>query len=325
MKSVVVTEHGGPEVLKVRESDDPTPRKHEVLVRVHAAGINFIDTYHRTGQYAGFPPFTPGMEGAGEVEAVGDDVTEFEAGDRVAWAGYRGSYAELAAIPATKLVPVPDDLDLDVAAAMLLQGMTAHYLTRSAYQLTDSDTCLVHAAAGGTGLLICQIAKRAGARIIGTASTEEKAQNARDAGADDMILYTERSFLDAVKELTDDKGVDVVYDSVGKDTFMDGFDALKMRGTMVLFGASSGAPEPLDPQTLNKKGSLYLTRPSLFDYIDTREELLERSGDIYRWAAAGELEVRIDSRWALDQAADAHRHLESRKSSGKLLIQPGKS
>lgn len=323
MKAVMVTEHGGPEVLQLQEVDDPKVRRNEVLVRVRAAGVNFIDTYHRTGDYPGFPPFTPGMEGAGEVESVGSDVTEFEVGDRVAWAGRRGSYAELQAVPADKVVPVPDDLDLDVAAAVLLQGMTAHYLTRSTYRLTDIDTCLVHAAAGGTGLLICQIAKRSGARIIGTASTEEKADNARHAGADEMILYTERDFKEAVMELTDDEGVDVVYDSVGQETFMKSLESLKLRGTMVLFGASSGPVEPVDPQVLNHKGSLFLTRPTLFDYVRTREQLLERSGDIFAWAAAGELDVVIDSRWDLSAADDAHRHLESRESSGKLLIVPG--
>ena len=325
MKAVIVTEHGGPEVLEVQEIDDPTPRKHEVVVEVAAAGVNFIDTHHRTGAYPGFPPFTPGMEGAGTVTAVGENVEDVSVGDRVAWAGRRGSYAELQAVPANKVVPVPDDLDFDQAAALLLQGMTAHYLTRSTYRLTEDDTALLHAAAGGTGLLICQIAKRSGARLIGTASTEEKAANAREAGADDMILYTERDFEEAVKELTDGRGVDVVHDSVGKDTFDKSLACLRKRGMMVLFGASSGAVDPIDPQVLNHKGSLFLTRPTLFDYIETREQLLERAGDLFAWAAAGELEVTIDSRWSLSEAADAHRHLESRKSSGKLLIQPGKA
>ena len=325
MKAVIVTEHGGPDVLEVQEVDDPQPRKHEVVVEVAAAGVNFIDTYHRTGAYPGFPPFTPGLEGAGTVTAVGENVDDVAVGDRVAWAGRRGAYAELQAVPANKAVPVPDDLDFDTAAALLLQGMTAHYLTRSTYRLTENDTALVHAAAGGTGMLICQIAKRSGARIIGTASTEEKAANARDAGADDMILYTERDFEEAVKELTDGRGVDVVYDSVGKETFDKSLQCLRKRGTMVLFGASSGAVEPVDPQVLNHKGSLFLTRPTLFDYIETREELLERAGDLFEWAAAGELEVTVDSRWSLSEAGDAHRHLESRKSSGKLLIQPGKA
>lgn len=324
MKAVIVSAHGGPDVLEVREVDDPQPGDREVVVEVAAAGVNFIDTYHRTGAYRGSPPFTPGMEGAGTVTAVGADVDDVAVGDRVAWSGHRGSYAELQAVPADKVVPVPNDLGLDQAAALLLQGMTAHYLTRSTYQLTDADTALVHAAAGGTGMLVCQIGKRSGAQILGTASTEAKAANARAAGADEMILYTERDFEEAVEELTGGRGVDVVYDSVGKDTFHKSLACLRKRGTMVLFGASSGAVEPIDPQILNRRGSLFLTRPSLFDYVEARDELRERAGDVFAWAAAGELEVTIDSRWSLAEAGDAHRHLESRKSSGKLLIQPGK-
>lgn len=320
MNAIVVTEHGGPDVLALREQDDPQPRKHEVVVRVHAAGVNYIDTYHRTGAYPGFPPFVPGMEGAGEVAAVGADVTDVAVGDRVAWAGRRGSYAELQAVPAHRVVPVPDELDLDLAAALMLQGMTAHYLTRSAFRLQEGHTCLIHAAAGGTGLLMCQLASRAGARILGTASTEAKAANATEAGADEMILYTERDFKEAVMDLTDGAGVDVVFDSVGQETFMDSLESLKTRGTMVLFGASSGAVDPVDPQVLNHKGSLFLTRPTLMDYIATREELEARSSDLFAWAAAGELDVRVDSRWNLADAADAHRRLESRESSGKLLL-----
>ena len=322
MNAIVVADYGGPEVLTLQRVDDPAPSPSDVLVRVGAAGVNYIDTYHRTGAYPVATPFTPGVEGAGEVMAVGENVEGVRPGQRVAWCGARGAYAELQAVPAAKLVPVPDGLEFDVAAAVLLQGMTAHYLTRSTFPLREDHTCLIHAAAGGTGLLLCQLARRAGARVLGTASTEAKADAARAAGADEVILYTDRDFYDAVMDLTGGRGVDVVYDSVGRATFTKSLDSLARRGTMVLFGASSGAVEPIDSQLLNRKGSLYLTRPSLFHYVDARDELLERAKDVFRWVATGELQVTIDSRWNLAGASDAHRRLESRASSGKLLLEP---
>ena len=322
MEAVVVRDHGGPEVLVSARVEDPAPGPEEVLVRVRWAGVNFIDTYHRSGAYAGDTPFVPGVEGAGEVVAVGSGETGVQEGDRVAWFGARGAYAELQAVPAEKVVPVPAGLALDAAAAGLLQGMTAHYLTRDTFALREGHTCLVHAVAGGTGSMLCQLARRAGARVLGTTSTEEKAHRARAAGADEVILYTERDFREAVMDLTGGVGVDVVYDGVGRATFMKGLDTLRRRGTMVLFGAASGPVEPIDPQLLNQKGSLFLTRPSLFHHVGDREELLGRSADVFAWIAEGALDVTVDSRWALADAAEAHRRLESRASSGKLLLEP---
>ena len=322
MRAIVVRDHGGPEVLLPQQVDDPTPGPEDVLVHVRWAGVNYIDTYHRSGAYAGNTPFTPGVEGAGEVLAVGSDVTHVQKGDRVAWCGARGAYAELQAVAADRVVPVPAGLDLDAAAAILLQGMTAHYLTHDTFPLREGHTCLVQAAAGGTGLMLCQLARRAGARVLGTTSTEAKAQRARAAGADEVILYTQRDVHEAVMESTGGAGVDVVYDGVGRATFMKGLDSLRRRGTMVLFGAASGPVEPFDPQTLNHKGSLFLTRPSLFHHINDREELLARSADVFAWTAEGALDVTIDSRWTLADAAEAHRRLESRASSGKLLLEP---
>ena len=284
--------------------------------------MNFIDVYHRTGLYKLPLPFTPGMEGAGVVESVGEGVTEVQLGDRVAYAMAVGAYAELAAVPSWQLVKIPATMDFSSAAAAMLQGMTAHYLTHSTYAIQRGDTILVHAAAGGAGLLIAQMAKRRGARVIGTVSTEEKARLARSAGVDEVILYTEADFEAEVKRLTEGKGLPVVYDSVGKTTYEKSLNCLRPRGMMVLFGQSSGAVPPIDPGILAAKGSLYLTRPSLGHYSATREELLSRADDVLGWVSKGELKLRIEKTFALSDAAEAHRELESRRTTGKLLIIP---
>ncbi|HEV7515836.1 MAG TPA: quinone oxidoreductase [Thermoanaerobaculia bacterium] len=323
MKAIRVHQTGGPEALRYEEVPDPTPGAGEAVVRVEAAGVNFIDVYHRTGLYkVASLPFTVGQEGAGTVEAVGDGVRELRPGDRVAWTSAQGSYAEKAAVPAAKLVSLPAGVTTRQGAAAMLQGMTAHYLACSTYPLKPGDTCLVHAAAGGVGLLLCQIAKLRGARVLGTTSTEEKAALARAAGADEVILYTEKDFAAEVKRLTGGKGVQVVYDSVGKTTFEKSLDSLVPRGMMVTFGQSSGSIPPFDPGILNPKGSLFLTRPSLFHYIASREELLARAGDILGWIAEGKLRLRTEFEFPLAQAADAHRALEGRKTTGKVLLIP---
>jgi NADPH2:quinone reductase len=323
MQAIRVHQTGGPEVLRYEEVPDPTPGPGEAVVRVEAAGVNFIDVYHRTGLYK-VPslPFTLGQEGAGTVEAVGEGVTELHPGDRVAWTSVPGSYAGKAAVPVARLVPLPEGVTARQGAAAMLQGMTAHYLACSTYPLKPGDTCLVHAAAGGVGLLLCQIAKLRGARVLGTTSTEEKAALARAAGADEVILYTEKDFVAEVKRLTDGKKVQVVYDSVGKTTFEKGLDCIVPRGMMVTFGQSSGSIPPFDPSILNVKGSLYLTRPSLFHYIATREELLLRAGDVLGWIAQGKLRLRTEFEFPLAQTADAHRALEGRKTTGKVLLVP---
>jgi NADPH2:quinone reductase len=322
MKAIRVHEFGGPEALRFEEVPLPEPGPGEVRVKIEAAGVNFIDVYHRMGRYPGQPPITLGVEGAGVVDAVGPDVTEVKPGKRVAYAMQQGSYAEYVVAPAWKLVAIPDGLDTQRAAAVLLQGMTAHYLTHSTYPLQPGDTALVHAAAGGTGLLVVQLAKRRGARVIGTVSTEEKARLAREFGADEVILYTQADFEAETKRLTGGRGVDVVYDSVGQTTFDKGLNCLRPRGYMVLFGQSSGSVPPLDPQVLNSKGSLFLTRPYLGHYMADRAELLARAGDLFGWMAAGELRVRVDRAFPLSQAAEAHRYLEGRKTQGKLLLIP---
>jgi NADPH2:quinone reductase len=286
------------------------------------SGINFIDVYFRTGLYKADLPFTPGSEGAGIVEAVGPEVTEVAVGDRVAYAMARGSCAEYAIVPAWQLVKVPDGVDLKVAAAAMLQGMTAHYLTRSTYPLKKGDTALLHAAAGGVGLLITQMAKMLGAHLLGTVSTDAKAALAREAGADEIILYTRQDFEAEVKRLTAGRGVDVVYDSVGHTTFLKGLNCLRPRGMMALFGQSSGPVEPFDPGLLAAKGSLFLTRPSLAHYTATREELLWRAGDVLGWIQSGSLKVRIEKTYRLADAPQAYRDLEGRKTSGKLLLLP---
>lgn len=322
MKAIRVHEYGDVESLRYEDVAEPTPGAGEARVKIEAAGLNFIDVYQRKGSYLGELPFTLGLEGAGVVDAVGPGVTEWRPGDRVAYTGQIGSYAQYNNVPAGKLVSIPEAMSARSAAAALLQGLTAHYLVHSTYAIQPGDTALVHAAAGGVGLLLVQMAKRRGARVIGTVSTQEKAALASEAGADEVILYTEEDFEAETKRLTDGNGVDVVYDSVGKDTFDKSLDCLKRRGTMVLYGQSSGPAPSIDPQILNRKGSLFLTRPKLGDYTATQSELLERVGDVFTWMAAGELEVRIDKTFPLAEAAEAHRYLEGRKTKGKVLLIP---
>jgi NADPH2:quinone reductase len=323
VRAIRISEYGGPEVLKLDEVPAPGAGAGEALVRVRAAGVNFIDVYQRTGRYPLSLPFTPGNEAAGTVEAVGEGVDEVRVGDRVAFAMQLGAYAELVALPAWKLVALPEGVDERQAAAAMLQGMTAHYLTHATYPIRRGDTVLVHAAAGGVGLLLCQMAHRLGARVIGTVSTEEKARLAREAGADEVIRYTEADFEEEVRRITDGAGVEAVYDSVGKTTFDKGLNCLKPRGTMALFGASSGAVPPFDPLVLSTKGSLYVTRPTLAHYARDRAELLSRAGDVLGWVAAGELSIRVERTYPLAEAAAAHRDLESRATSGKLLLEVG--
>jgi len=322
MKAVRVHQNGGPDVLRYEDIPVPEPATGEARVKIEAIGLNFIDIYQRTGLYPIKIPFTLGMEGAGIVDAVGANVVEVKKGDRVAYSMHLGSYAEYAVVPAWKLVPLPRHIDSRSAAAVMLQGMTAHYLTRSTYPLKKGETALVHAAAGGVGLLLIQVAKRTGATVFGTVSTEEKAKLAREAGADEVILYTQTDFLTEVKRLTNGAGVHVVYDSVGKDTFEKSLDCLRPRGYLVLFGNSSGPVPPFDLGRLAAKGSLFVTRPTLIHYASNREELLQRSGDLFKWIANGELKLRIDKTFALKDAAEAHRQLEARKTTGKVLLIP---
>ena len=322
MKAIRVHEAGGPEVLRLEEVPASEPSAGEVLVKTHAIGVNFIDIYFREGLYGGSFPFTPGFEAAGEVLAVGFDVTGVGVGDRVAYSSVMGSYAEQTSVPADQLIEMPADLDFETAAASLLQGMTAHYLSHSTYPLAAGETALVHAAAGGVGLLLIQMAKMCGARVIGTVSSQEKADLAREAGADEVILYTQADFEEQVKRLTDSQGVEVVYESVGKATFDQSLNCLKPRGYLVLFGQSSGPVPPVDPQTLNAKGSLFLTRPSLFHYISTREALLHHAGQVLGWVTQGKLKIRVGKRFALSEAGEAHRALEGRHTTGKVLLIP---
>jgi NADPH2:quinone reductase len=322
MKAVRVEQFGGPEVLKIEEVPLAEPGEGEARVKIEVIGVNFLDIYQRIGRYQGTLPFILGQEAAGTVDAVGPGVTEVKPGDRVAYAGVQGSYAEYAIVPAWRMVPIPAGVDLEQAVAAMVQGITAHYLAISTYPLKDGDTALVHAAGGGTGQLLVQVAKHCGARVIGTVSTEEKAGLARQAGADEVILYTQTDFEAEVKRLTDNAGVEVVYDSVGKDTFDKSLNCLKRRGYMVLYGASSGAVPSIDPQVLNAKGSLYLTRPFIGHYTANRAELLGRANDVLNWIAAGELKVRIDKTFLLTEVAQAHRYLEDRQSKGKLLLIP---
>ncbi len=322
MQAIQVTACGGPERLEMRTLDDPVPRAGETLVRVAAAGVNYLDVYQRQGHYRVDLPFVPGSEAAGEVVAVGDGVEGVAVGDVVAYNGALGAYAELQRVPARLLVRLPQGVTAKQAAAAMLQGMTAHYLSHDAFPLAAGQVCLVHAAAGGTGLLLTQMARRRGARVIGTASTEEKAARARAAGADEVIRYDQVDFVEEALSLTGGEGVDVVYDGVGRATFERGLRALKPRGCMVLFGAASGPVEAFDPSLLVRHGSLSLIRPSLQHYVARREELERRAGEVLSWVADGELQLRIDSEWPLAEAADAHRRLESRASSGKLLLIP---
>jgi NADPH2:quinone reductase len=324
MKAIRVHAPGGAEALRVEDVPDPTPKAGEALVRIEAVGVNFIEVYFRTGVYkpAAYP-FTPGGEAAGVVESVGPGVTEVAPGDRVTTVNAQGAYAERALVAAARLVRVPDGVTTRQAAAVMLQGMTAHYLATSTRPLGPGDTCLVHAAAGGVGLLLCAIAKKRGARVIGTVSTPEKAALARAAGADEVILYTEQDFVTETKRLTGGKGVAAVFVSVGKTTFEKGLDVLAPRGTMALFGQSSGAAPAIDPQILNAKGSIFLTRPSLFAYVASREELLARAADVLGWVKDGSLPLRIDRELPLADAAAAHRALEGRGTAGKILLIPG--
>jgi len=322
VKAIRVHAPGGPEALRLEEIPLPAPGPGQVLIRVEAAGVNFVDVYHRKGLYPVAFPFTPGREAAGVVERVGEGVTTCRAGDRVACESLTGGYAEYALAGAERVVPLPDGIKPRVGAAVLLQGLTAHYLATSTYPLRPGDTCLVHAAAGGVGLLLCQIARRLGARVIATVSTEEKARLAREAGAHDVILYTEDDFQAETWRLTGGAGVQVVYDSVGRTTFLKGFDCLAPRGTMALYGQSSGPVGALDPQLLNQKGSLFLTRPNLAHYVATRAELLRRGAEVLGWVADGSLSVRIDREFPLAAAAEAHTELEARRTTGKVLLIP---
>ncbi|MBI3990304.1 MAG: quinone oxidoreductase [candidate division NC10 bacterium] len=322
MKAIRVHEPGGPDVLRSEEVPTPTPGAEEGLVRIEASGLNYIDTYHRAGLYKMPLPFTPGVEAAGVVTAVGSHVRDIQIGDRVAYTGVPGAYAEYAVVPAARLVKLPEGVDTKTAAAAMLQGMTAHYLTRTTYPLKRGDTALVHAAAGGVGLLLVQMAKRLGARVFGTVSTEAKAQLAKEAGADAVILYTEQDFEAEVKRLTNGQGVNVVYDSVGQTTFEKSLNVLAPRGYLVLFGQSSGPVPSFDPIVLSAKGSLFLTRPTLGHYTITREELLQRAGDVLGWVKSGQLKLRIEQTFPLAEAAEAHRRLEGRQTTGKVLLIP---
>jgi NADPH2:quinone reductase len=320
MRAIQIKQTGEPEVLTLAEVIKPVPGPGEALIAIEAIGVNFIDVYFREGRYPAALPFTPGQEAAGTVVEVGGGVTAFKAGDRVAYCGVQGSYAEFAVVPAVRLVAVPNAVTFEQAAAAMLQGMTAHYLAHSAYAIKAGDTVLVHAGAGGTGLLLTQMAKRLGARVFTTVSTEEKAALSREAGADEAILYTQVDFAAEVKRLTDGAGLPVVYDSVGKSTFEQSLTCLRPRGTMVLFGGSSGAVPPFDLLRLTALGSLYITRPSLNSYIATRGELEARAGDVFAWLADGSLTLRTEHSYALQDAAEAHRALESRKTTGKVLL-----
>jgi NADPH:quinone reductase len=322
MKAIQVKQFGGDEVLEFADLPLPQPKPNEVLVEIAAAGVNFIDVYNRTGHYKVQLPFVPGQEGAGTVTAVGKDVTTVKVGDRAAYTGVLGSYAEYAAVPADRLVKIPQGVSERDAAAAMLQGMTAHYLSHDTFPLKKGQTALVHAAAGGVGLLLVQMAHHIGARAIGTVSTEEKAKLAREAGADDVILYTQTDFEAETKRLTGGKGLDVVYDSVGKATFDKGFNVLRPRGMMVLFGGSSGPVSAVDPLMLSQKGSLFLTRPSLTHYIITTEELQARAGAVLGMIKQSKLKLRIQHIYPLAQAQQAHRDLEARTTTGKLLLIP---
>ncbi len=322
MKAIRIQQHGGPEVLRIEEVPTPVPGEDQVLVRIEAIGVNFIDVYHRTGLYEVSTPFTPGMEASGIVESIGRNVTGLRGGDRVAYAMAIGSYAEFALVPAWQLVKLPGQLDSRLAAAVMLQGMTAHYLTQTTYPVKSGDSVLLHAGAGGVGLLVIQMAKKRGARVIATVSTEDKARLVRETGADEVVLYTQKDFEAEVKNLTGGKGVQVVYDSVGKATFEKSLNCLVPRGMLVLFGQSSGPVPPFDPSLLASKGSLFLTRPSLTQYATTRQELLHRAGEVLNWVASGDLKVRTEKTFSLAEAAEAHRQLEGRLTTGKVLLIP---
>src|SRR6478736_1233344 len=322
MKAIQVKRTGGPEVLELADLAVPEAKGNEAVVKIAASGVNFIDVYYREGRYKAVLPFVPGQEGAGQITSVGPDVKHLKVGDRVAYTAIMGSYAEYATVPEDRLVKIPRGVNYQQAAAAMLQGMTAHYLSHDTYPLKKGETALVHAAAGGVGLLLVQMAKNIGARVIGTVSTEEKAKLAREAGADEIILYTQSDFEVETKRLTENKGVHVVYDGVGKSTFEKGLNVLRPRGYMVLFGGASGAVPPFDPIALSQKGSLFLTRPSLFHYIATRQELEHRSSDIFNLIIAGKLKLRVGHVYKLEEVQQAHRDLEGRKTTGKILLVP---
>ena len=323
MKAIRVEAVGGPEMLRIAEIPDPVPGANEALVKVEAIGVNFIEVYQRSGLYKVKLPMTPGSEAAGTVIALGPNTkSDVEVGDRIAWQGVPGAYAELAKVPVDRAVKIPDGVSTDQAAAVMLQGMTAHYLATRTFPLEPGDTCLIHAAAGGVGLLFCQIASRIGAHVIGTASTPEKAELAKAAGAKEIIDYTKQDFAAEVRRLTNGAGVKVVYDSVGKTTWEKSLDCLSPLGMLVVFGNSSGTVPPIDPMILSRKGSLFLTRPTLVNYVATRGDLLMRANAVLGAVASGDLKVRIERTFPLSQAGDAHALLESRKSAGKILLKP---
>jgi NADPH2:quinone reductase len=322
MKAIQVQKTGGPEALTPVDLPVPKPKPNEAVVKIAAIGVNFIDVYFREGRYPAPLPFVDGQEAAGTVTEVGSEVKSLKPGDRVAYTGTLGAYAEYAAVPADRLVRVPDKVTDQQAAAAMLQGMTAHYLIKTTYPLKKGETALVHAAAGGVGLLLLQLGRDIGARMIGTVGNEEKAKLAREAGADEVIIYTQQDFEAETRRITDNKGVDVVYDGVGKSTFEQGLNLLRPRGYMVLFGGASGPVPPFDPIKLSQKGSLFLTRPSLIHYIATREELEQRSGDIFNLIMSGKLKLRIQHVYKLEEVQQAHRDLEARKTTGKILLMP---
>jgi NADPH2:quinone reductase len=322
MKAIRIQQNGGPEVLKLEEVPTPQPGPGQALVKLEAIGVNFIDVYHRTGLYKTALPLTPGQEGSGTITALGEGAAAVKVGDRVAWTSVMGSYAEYQVVPADRLIKLPKGLEAKDGAAAMLQGMTAHYLATTTFPLQRGQTCLMHACAGGVGLLLTQIAKMRGATVIGTVSTDQKARLARDAGADHIIRYTEQDFEAEVNRITGGKKVDVVYDGVGKTTFDKSLNCLRRRGMMVLFGQSSGAVPPFDPSILNQKGSLFLTRPSLNAYIADRPELEQRANDVLGWIKNGKLKLTIGATFPLAQAAEAHRALEGRKTTGKVLLLP---
>lgn len=321
MHTIRVTETGGPEVLEWTSTERPVPGPGHLLVRVATAGVNFIDVYHRTGLYPQELPFVPGVEGAGRVEQLGPGVHGIEVGDRVAWAGLLGSYSEYAVVPAERAVVVPDGLGLDAAAALMLQGLTAHYLCKDTFPLAAGDRCLIHAGAGGVGHLLIQLAKRSGATVFTTVSSTAKGDLARQAGADHVIDYEKTDFLEAIRELAGPKPLDVVYDGVGAPTVERGLELLRPRGMMVMFGNAGGPPPKIDPIRLTRLGSLFVTRPTLWDYVPTRAELERRASDLFAWVQEGALDVHVGARFPLSQAAAAHAALESRGTMGKVLLE----
>jgi NADPH:quinone reductase len=322
MKAIQITRTGGPEVMELTEVPVPKPQANQALVQIKAIGVNFVDVYFREGRYPAKLPLILGQEAAGVVTEIGSEVKTVAPGDRVAYTGVQGAYAEYAAVPADRLVKLPNGLDFRDGAALMLQGLTAHYLVKSTYPLTADESCLVHAAAGGVGQLLVQMARMVGARVIATAGNEHKAELARQAGADEVIIYTQQDFVAEVKRITQGTGVQVVYDGVGKTTFEGDLNILKPRGYLVLFGASSGPVPPFDPIALSQKGSLYLTRPSLAHYIATREELVHRASDVFNWALNKQIKVNIGQTYALADAQQAHRDLEARKTTGKSILIP---